>query len=116
MPVARSLWASQIASSATQIGTVAFAIAATPESMCSCPHAISVNGTALLMMPSANARHPARRRRPTVPRAAIRPTSTSDATTTRPAISVVGARSSSAISMNMNEAPQIAASESSSVR
>jgi hypothetical protein len=53
MPVGRSLRASQIARIATQIGVVAFAIAATPESMCSCPHAIRVNGSALLIRPSA---------------------------------------------------------------
>ena len=75
-----------------------------------------MNGTALLMIPSANARHPARRSRPRIPRAAIREVRTSEATRSRPAISVVGSRSSSAISMNMNEAPQTAASESSSVR
>ncbi len=115
-PVARSLWANQIASSATQIGTVALAIAATPESMCCWPQAISVNGRALLMIPSAKARHPARRSRPSMPRAAMSETRTTEATSSLPAISVVGSRSSSAISMNMNEAPQTAASESSKVR
>src|SRR5919106_1303906 len=111
IPVARSLCASQIARTATNSGTVALAIAATPESMCFCPQAISVNGAALLMIPSAKARHPARPSRPRIPRAAINPTRKVEAITRRPAISVVGSRSRSAISMNMYEAPQIAASE-----
>ena len=40
-----------IARSATKIGTDAFAIAATPESMCFSPQAISVNGSAPLIDP-----------------------------------------------------------------
>jgi hypothetical protein len=36
---------------ATKIGTDAFAIAATPESMCFSPQAISVNGSAPLIVP-----------------------------------------------------------------
>ena len=45
-----------IASSATKIGTDAFAIAATPESMCFSPQAISVNGIAPLIDPEDDAR------------------------------------------------------------
>ncbi len=115
-PVARSLWASQIARTATKSGTLALAIAATPESMCFWPHAISVNGSALLIRPSTKARHPTCRSRPTVPRTSIRATRNSDAITSLAAISVVGSMSSSASSMNMYEAPQIAANVRSSVR
>ena len=43
-PDERSPGLNLIASSATKIGTEAFAIAATPESMCFSPQAISVNG------------------------------------------------------------------------
>ncbi len=45
-------------SRALKSGTVAFAIAATPESMCVSPQAISVNGSAALTSPSTRpARH-----------------------------------------------------------
>ena len=116
-PVARSLCANQIASSATQIGTVAFAIAATPESMCCWPQAISVNGTRAVDDPEREGAPPGPPQPPE--HAPARPSgrsSTIEAISSRPAISVVGSRSSSAISMNMNEAPQTAARESSSVR
>ena len=54
-PLARSLGRIRMASSATKIGTVAFAIAATPESTYFSPQAMSQNGSAPLMTPSTTA-------------------------------------------------------------
>ena len=50
-PLERSPGLNLIARIATKIGTDAFAIAATPESMCVSPQAISVNGSAPLIVP-----------------------------------------------------------------
>ena len=50
-PLERSPGLNLIARIATKIGTDAFAIAATPESMCFSPQAISVNGSAPLIVP-----------------------------------------------------------------
>jgi hypothetical protein len=50
------------ASIALKIGTVEFAIAAMPESMCRSPQAMSVNGTAPFRTPIARPCHPAPRR------------------------------------------------------
>ena len=85
-PVARSLGTSQNARTATKIGTDAFATAATPESMCFSPQAISVNGIAAFSRPSTtpsrqaarSARSPyrcARTRRGRAPRTAGAPRS-----------------------------------------
>ena len=51
-PGRASLGWKRSASRTTKIGTVAFAIAATPESMCFSPQAISVNGIAPLATPT----------------------------------------------------------------
>ena len=104
------------ASSATKIGIDAFPIAATPESIFVSPQAISVNGSAVLKTPSTIAG-------PTIERISALAGRTPRLTktiassgnaekTSLSAIVVVGASSSTAILMNMNEAPQIAASRS----
>ena len=57
-----------MASSATKIGTVELAIAATPESTCFSPQAMSVNGMAMLMRPSSAPPRPVPRIAETAPR------------------------------------------------
>ena len=57
-----------MARSATKIGTVEFAIAATPESTCFSPQAMSVNGMAMLMRPSSAPPRPVPRIAETAPR------------------------------------------------
>ena len=61
-----SLGLKRIASRTTKIGSEAFAIAATPESMWRSPQAISVNGIAPLTTPSAKPSQPSARISPTV--------------------------------------------------
>ena len=57
----RSAGSSHGTSNALKIGTVEFATAAIPESMCCSPHAISVNGIAPLTTPIAKPAQPAAR-------------------------------------------------------
>ena len=54
-----SVGSSHGTSKALKIGTVEFATAAIPESMCCSPHAISVNGIAPLTIPIAKPAQPA---------------------------------------------------------
>ena len=99
------------------MGIDAFPIAATPESIFVSPQAMSVNGSAVLTIPRNIAARVIER---TSPKAGLSPwVKTTIASngiaeqTSRRAMVVVGASSSTAILMNMNEAPQIAASKSS---
>ena len=99
------------------MGIEAFPIAATPESIFVSPQAMSVNGSAVLTIPRNIAAFVIERislnaglspcLRTTIASSGIAEK------TSRRAIVVVGASSSTAILMNMNEAPQIAASRSS---
>ena len=57
-PETRSLGRNLIASSATKIGTGAFAIPAIDESTCCSPQAISVNGSAVLISPRTTSPQP----------------------------------------------------------
>ena len=107
-----------MARAATKIGTVAFAIAATPESTFVSPHAMSVNGTAVLTAPRTIAGfvifrmslqalcHPWR--------ATSNPMSGIADRASRKPIVVVGSSSSTATLMNMKEEPQSAARTSRS--
>ena len=99
------------------MGIEALPIAATPESIFVSPQAISVNGRAVLTIPrKIAARVIERISRKAGLRPCVRTTIASNGIaeqTRRSAIVVVGASSSTAILMNMNEAPQIAASRSS---
>ena len=112
-PVERSLGLNLIASSATKIGTDAFAIAATPESMCFSPQAISVNGIAPLIRPEDQPLAPGagdlaeRGGR----RAATQGTraGAGAAISIRSAINAVGSKSRTPTLMKRYEAPQIAA-------
>ena len=98
------------------MGIEAFPIAATPESILVSPQAISVNGSAVLNTPSTIAGTTIERisvvagRMPRLTKT-IASSGNAEKTSLR-AIVVVGASSSTAILMNMNEAPQIAASRS----
>ena len=113
-PWTRSLGFQRIASSTTKIGIEAFAIAATPESMCFSPQAISVNGIAPFTTPRAKPSQPTRRRSATdarQPRCAARTTRiTAAAIPSRTIIIVAGSKALFATLMNMYEAPQNAAS------
>ena len=95
-------------------GTVAFAIAATPESMCVSPQAISVNGSAALTSPSTRpARHaPRSSAKPfrTPSRQSTTGTSSAAATASRTNIAGAGSISSTATLMKRYDAPQTNAS------
>ncbi len=87
------------------MGIDAFAIAATPESMCFSPQAISVNGIAPLTTPSAKPSQPRCRMSATVfpqPRCTASTTSSSDeASSSRSKIIAAGSNARSATLMNM---------------
>jgi hypothetical protein len=117
LPVARSLGRKRIASRTTKSGTVAFAIAATPESMYFSPHAINVNGTAALTVPSTR---PGRQAlasslspRPTPSRSSTNGTRSATAMTSRKNIIAAGSISSTATLMKRYDAPQTAARNAS---
>ena len=112
-PLDRSLGLNLIASRVTKIGTDAFAIAATPESMCFSPQAISVNGIAPLIRPIVS---PSRHAPPISPSAgrapschARNPSRSRPAISIRKLISVVGSKSRTPTLMKRYDAPQIAA-------
>ena len=92
---------------------VALPIAAIPESILVWPQAISQNGSAVLITPSTTPAQPKSRRQRTAcrkPRFATRTApSAADAKSSRPVMVAAGERSSIAISMNMNDEPQIRA-------
>src|SRR4051812_24331865 len=108
-PVERSVGANQIASSATKIGTDELATAATPESTCVSPQAISVNGIAALIAPSTRpGRHAATTaRRPYV--APANAATSGAATSSRISTSTAGERSRTPTLMNRYDDPQSAA-------
>jgi len=88
-------------------------MAATPESTCFSPHAISVNGSAPLITPKTS---PSRQALPIcvnasrVPsRAARKPTRSTAAINRRSVISTVGSKSRTPTLMKRYDAPQIAA-------
>ena len=116
-PVTRSCRANRIASSATKMGIDALPIAAIPESILVWPQAISQNGSAVLITPSTTPAQPKSRRQRTAwrkPRFATRTApSAAEAKSSRPVMVAAGERSSIAISMNMNDEPQIRARTSS---
>ena len=109
----RSCRANRIASSATKIGIDALPIAAIPESILVWPQAINQNGSAVLITPSTTPAQPKSRTQRTAwrkPRFATRTASSAaDAKSSRPVMVAAGERSSIAISMNMNDEPQIRA-------
>jgi hypothetical protein len=113
MPVTRSLGRKRIARSATKIGTVELAIAATPESMCFSPQAMSVKGIAMLMRPRSTPPRPVSLISDTAPRKPEPITrkgkSAPNASTRRRHIIVAGSNSSTATLMKRYEAPQEAA-------
>jgi len=115
--VTRSCCANFIARSATKIGMEALPIAAIPESMRVWPQAISQNGSAVLITPSTTPAQPKSRTLRTAwrkPRLATRTVpSATDAKSSRPVMVAAGERSSMAISMNMNDEPQMRARTSS---
>ena len=94
----------------------AFPIAAIPESIRVWPHAISQNGSAVVITPSTTPGQPNWRRQRTACRGPRLATSTapsaSAAKSSLPVIVAAGERSRRAISMNMNDDPQIAATAS----
>ena len=113
-PLERWLGLNLIASKATKIGTDACAIAATPESMCVSPHAISVKGIAPLIAPNTK---PSRQAPRTCVTAARPPVVTArNASSNRPpirrrsAINTVGSKPRTPTLMNRYDEPQIAAS------
>ncbi len=87
----------------TKIGTVALAIAATPESTYFSPQAMRTNGNAAFRKPTANARHPVPRTSATARLAPNRHASTGISTalarTSRKNIIAVGSTSSTATLM-----------------
>ena len=97
-----------------KIGTVEFAIAATPESMYFSPHAMSVNGIAPLTTPIASPCHPAARTSASASRqpllATRKPPRRSAATASRISIIAGGEKSRTATLMKRYDAPQMAAS------
>jgi hypothetical protein len=113
MPVTRSLGRKRMARSATKIGTVEFAIAATPESMCFSPQAMSVNGMAMLMRPRSAPPLPVSLIAVTAPPGPEARASTgksaAKARISRRHIMGAGSRSSTATLMNRYDAPQEAA-------
>ena len=113
-PDERSPGLNLIASSATKIGTEAFAIAATPESMCVSPQAISVNGITPLIVPKIIPSRQAARTSPSAfrdPSRAIRKASSSrPPIRSRSVTNTVGSKSRTPTLMKRYEAPQIAAS------
>ena len=117
-PLTRSLGLNLSASRTTKIGTVAFAIAATPESTYFSPHAIRTNGKAAFRNPIPNAFQPVPRTSAAASRVPDRQTSTGTSTalasTRRKNIIAVGSTSSTATLMKRYEAPQIAAMIASS--
>ena len=104
-PRTRSLGCQRSAIRTTKIGIEAFAIAATPESMCLSPQAMSVNGIAPLTTPSAKPCQPTLRmswREACAPRCTASTTSSSaEAITSRRNIIVAGSKSRFATLMNM---------------
>ena len=117
-PVDFSAGRKWMARAATKIGTVALAIAATPESTFVSPQAMSVNGTAVLTAPSTIAGFMIFRislQALCQPWRAMRsPTSGIADKASRKPIVVVGSSSSTATLMNMKEEPQSAANTSRS--
>ena len=113
-PDERSPGLNLIASSATKIGTEAFAIAATPESMCVSPQVISVNGMTPLIVPKIIPSRQAPRTSATAfrdPSRAIRNASNSSPPIrSRSVTNTVGSKSRMPTLMKRYEAPQIAAS------
>ena len=88
----------------TKTGTVEFAIAATPESMCFSPQAMSVKGSAPLMIPRTSPSRDAARTWETAVRKPMlthsSPKRGTAAISMRSAISVVGAKSRTPTLMN----------------
>jgi hypothetical protein len=99
--------------SALKIGTDAWTTAASPESMCCSPHAISQNGIAALSRPrTRRCRQAARsssRARAAPKRQTTYATSTAAASSVRTAIIGAGSISSTATLMKRYDAPQTAA-------
>ena len=116
-PLERWLGLNLIASRATKIGTDACAIAATPESMCVSPQAISVKGSAPLIAPntkpSRQAPRTLRERRAAARRRGQEREQQQTARSGGGAPSAPSARSRGTPTlMNRYDAPQIAASMS----
>ena len=112
-PLERSPGLNLIARMATKIGTDAFAIAATPESMCFSPQAISVNGSAPLIVPKIRPsrqvlRTPASAGR-TPSRTARKVSSSSPPISSRISMKKLGEKSRTPTLMKRYEAPQIPA-------
>ena len=119
-PVTRWSWKNANASSALKIGTDAWMIDASPESIRVSPHERSQKGTAVFSRPTTASIGQCARRSDTVAetpsRSGTTTASVSAATPRRPETSVAGVKSRTAILMNMNELPQIRASSTSMVR
>ena len=116
----RSWGRKRSATTNAKIGTVAWAIPATVESMCFSPQAMSQNGSAALNSPNTNVGRPAARScavASAAPRVTTRKTSRSrPATSARADIITLGSRSSTATLMKKYELPQRPARRSSQGR
>ena len=114
IPLERWLGLNLIASTVTKIGTDAWAIAATPESMCVSPQAIRVNGIAPLIAPNTRpSRHAVRTPRSALPAPVVAARNTNrsrPAIRRRSVIRKVGSKSRTPTLMKRYDAPQIAAS------
>ena len=111
--VSRSCGRKRSTSSALKIGTDACTTAASPESMCCSPQAISQNGTAALRRPSTRQWRRAARSSSSAcarpKRQTTYPSSTAAARSVRNAIIGAGSISSTATLMKRYEAPQMPA-------